>query len=410
MPDDATTERVTVSRYDRRNAGQTGRYLVGPLANMDDSRAIRNRLQVIASQGPQNRIGLIPDPSDTRWEFDRTTEAFVVTEGPAPDMTDPARVIVDFPFPRSRPAPMHIHLAAPWLLLEFDHGLGGGRLISKLIAAITSDSPGYAEPRASTVCTRPGLRAFVHEVRENPVAMLHALSEMGRRPNRPVANGSFTESRQLVYARSDVHFLDKLRARRDTTSPTVTTLACVVSSALKSLESVGIRAEPYVGVLVDLNRHLPPEVEALSNFQGVAPIAVSPPFGAVPIATALAEYTSGCRTLVRFGLANGRDMLRSGISHDVQRCENRTATLTVSDHGESASRTIQWRSASDGLFLALAPLGSSNQISLVMGRVGSQLHLSASFFGSQFDRTLVESALSRVVDIADEVSAIGCCE
>lgn len=79
---------VRVTRNDRLYAGHRARYLVGPLDNMDDLPALRKRLQVIASRGPQSRIGLIPDPSDVSWAFDRTAETVVVTEGPRLDVRE----------------------------------------------------------------------------------------------------------------------------------------------------------------------------------------------------------------------------------------------------------------------------------------------------------------------------------
>lgn len=402
---------VRVTRNDRLYAGHRARYLVGPLDNMDDLPALRKRLQVIASRGPQSRIGLIPDPSDVSWAFDRTAETVVVTEGPCLDVREPARIIADFPVPTSRLTPMHIHLAAPFLLFEFDHGLGGGRLMTELIAAITSDSPGFADPPPACMAHRVGLRAFAHEVRTHPAAMARAMDELRRRSTPPVTNGAFDEPRQLVYARSGVDFLTKLRARRDATSPGVTILALVTASILRALNSVGIRTDPDIGVMVDLSRHLPAGVGTLSNFVGVAPIAVSPPFLASSIAAAMAEYTTGCRSLVRFGMATVADMLHSPRGPVVQRCANRVAKLVVTDHGElAAAQKIRWQSDHDRLYLRFAPVGFSNQITLATNRVGAQLHLSASFYESQFDARLIELALTRVVDTSDDVSAIGNCK
>lgn len=402
---------VTVTRNDRMYAGHRARYLVGPLDNMDDLSALRKRLQVIASRGPQNRIGLIPDPSNVSWVFDPTAESIVVTEGPPLDVSEPARVIADFPVQISRPTPMHIHLAAPFLLFEFDHGLGGGRLMTELIAAITSDSQGFADPAPASAARRAGLRAFSHELRTHPVVMVRALDELHMRSTPPVTSGQFNEPRQLVYARSEVDFLTELRARRGATSPGVTILALVTASILRALNSVGIQTDPDVSVMVDLSRHMPAGVGTLSNFVGVAPIAVAPPFRACSIASAMAEYTSGCRSLVRFGMATVADMLHSARGPVVQRCANQFARLVVTDHGElAAARKIRWQSDGDRLYLRFAPVGFSNQITLATNRVGAQLHLSASFYESQFDPRLIELALTRIVDTADDVSAIGSCK
>src|SRR6516225_4105491 len=128
-------KRVTVSRNDCLYAGPRPRYLVGPLDNLDDSRQLRDRLRVIASGGPSNRVGLLPDPMSRSWQFDSTARsaAVSITEAATLDIRDPARAIADFAIEPKNRAPLHIHLARPWVLLDFDHGLGGGKLMSELI-------------------------------------------------------------------------------------------------------------------------------------------------------------------------------------------------------------------------------------------------------------------------------------
>lgn len=392
-----------VDRNDCLYAGHRPRYLVGPLSNLDKSGQLRERLRVIASDGPRNRVGLLPDPTSRAWRFDHAASsgAVAITESSAFDVRDPARAVTDFTIDPQGLRALNIHVAQHWLLLDFDHGLGGGRLMTELIAALTSDEPGFSEPLPATGCRNPGLRALAHTGRRTPRVLAEAcFRELPRRSKRPVCGEPFDRQPDIAYVRSDTEFLGRVRADRDRYLPGVSVLALITSATLRALASLGIESDCTAGVMVDLGRHLPTGVGTLANFLGFAEVSVAPPFDARAIGDQIAAYTNGCRSLVRYDLAALVGWRHPPGKSAARRCDDRRARLVVTDHGETrASHKIRWAGTSDErLFVRSAPVSYSNQITLATNRIGDSLHLTASFYGSDFDRELVHAALLQVVN------------
>ncbi|MGB8388849.1 hypothetical protein, partial [Mycobacterium sp.] len=150
-------------------------------------------------------------------------------------------------------------------------------------------------------------------------------------------------------------------------------------------------------------RHLPVGVGTLSNFLGFAPVSVASPFSAQAISDQIEAYTIGCRSLVRYelrALVGLRHPIRKSV---IRRSDDWRARLVVSDHGELlGSRKIRWAGPEEGrIFVRYAPVDYSNEITLATNRIGDQLHLTATFYSSEFDRESVRAALLRVVNGTD---------
>src|SRR5262249_29420815 len=79
--------------------------------------------------------------------------------------------------------------------------------------------------------------------------------------------------------------------------------------------------------------------------------------------------------------------------------DSQRARIVVTDHANSAAgQKISWASSPDGHhFVRKAPVRYSNQISLAINRVGSELHLTASYYGSTFDSGTINAALESIV-------------
>ncbi|OMC40172.1 hypothetical protein A5740_24465 [Mycobacterium sp. GA-1841] len=393
---------MKVSRNDCFYAGQSATYLVGPLERVLDPQQLKARLQSIAAAGPQHRLGLRPSRASRQWDFDPDCGGIVVTAGPMPDMTDPARAMLDLlaDGPAVPPATVHIHIADRWLFLDFDHGLGGGRLFSEVIAAAGDGGTGFAEPAPATASRNPGLRALMHTIRTQPRRLIGALDEPFRSGGAAVVpTGQFDDREALAYRRSQPGFLDLVRAYRDGYLPRAPLSALILSAFMRALHSSGITPEDDVALLVDLGRYLPSGVGTLSNFVGVAPIQVAAPYEAGSIAAAVHEYTHGCRALVRYGMGYAARLRTRPADLPRWQTGSRRARIVVTDHANSAAgNKISWAHTSDGHhFVRKAPVRYSNQISLAINRVGSELHLTASYYAGTFDPATIDAALAAIV-------------
>lgn len=391
-----------VDRNDCLYAGHRPRYLVGPLDNLDNSEQLRERLRVIASGGPQHRVGLLPNPTSRSWVFDPAAgpRSVAITESATFDVGVPADSVTDFTVDPLSARALNIHISDRWLLLDFDHGLGGGRLMTELIAAVTSDEPGFSEPLPAAGCRNPGFRAFAHTARRSPRVLAEAcFRELPRRSKRPVCGEPLDRTPDIVYVRSDKEFLRRVREIRDRELPGVSVLALITSAMLRALSSLGIESDCTTGVMVDLGRHLPDGVGTLANFLGFAEVQVSQPFDAREIGDQIASYTNGCRSLVRYDLAGLVGWRHPPGMSVTRRCNDSRARLVVTDHGETrASRKIRWAGTVDErVFVRSAPVSYSNQITFATNRIGDSLHLTASFYSTEFDRDVIFAALCQVV-------------
>jgi hypothetical protein len=322
---------VRVSAVDPAFAGHAVAYLVGPFDHLDDPERLRLRLRAIAQGGPPNRIGLLPDPNRRRWRFDSTCSSVAVSEGPAINSDDPARTLQHLiaADPQVPDVSLRVHVADPWLFIVYDHGLGGWRLFAEIMAAVGAAEPGFAHPPPLVNCRNPGLRATIHAARTEPLQLLKALNEPVRKLQR--AGGTMTPfagTLSVAYARSGADFLTRVREIRDRYWPGVSTSAIITSSFLRSLESHGITPEEQVSFMVDLNRHLPPDVGTLSNFVGTALVSSSSPYDPAEIAASIKDYTRGFRALVGYGMGYAA------------RLASRPARKTVWSSGSSRARVV----------------------------------------------------------------------
>jgi hypothetical protein len=396
-----TSLRVSVT--DLVFAGSCVAYLVGPLEKLDDPDRLRRRLKAIAQGGPRNRIGLMPDSSHRRWRFDSTCSSVVVCEGPDLDCDDPARALESLMVagPQVPDISLRVHVADPWLFIMFDHGLGGGRLFTEVMAAVGASEPGFADPAPRVDCRNPGLRAAINVARTAPWQLLKTFNEpVGRSSQRSSGNmGPFAGKVSVAYARSGAEYLTRAREIRDRYWPEVSISALITSSFLRSLQCQGITPEEEVTLIVDLNRYLPSDVGTLSNFLSTVPVITGPPYSPDEIAASVRDYTTGFRTLTRYGMRYAARLVSRPGPNTVRDSGSSLARILVSDHSNmpGAGRIAWSTSTSPHVFVRRCPLGLANQISLAINRVQSELHLTASYYDSVFDRAKLQASLDSIV-------------
>lgn len=393
---------MRASNLDRTFAGNAVLYLVGPLRSLEQPDRLRARLATIGRLGPTGRLGLLPEKGSRRWSFDPDCRSIAVTTGPAPDMSDPLAALAELDAATAAVpgTPVAIHLAAPWLFLKFDHGLGGGRLFTELIAAIGSADPGFAQPIPDIRCRHPGLRATVHTLRRHPAQLMRALREVTAERHGPSALEPTTGRVSVGYASSGRHFLDTVRAARDSRLPGVSLTALLTAHFLHRLREAGIDHDPTVNFIVDMGRYLPKGRGTLANFVGTAPIA-SGTGSASELSSALTAYTNGASALIRLGMAYALTLVKGPPENILYKGDSARARVVISDHASTtAAGKIGWADGpTEHVFIRKAPVGFTNQITLALNRVDTELHLTASFYEPYFDPATLHRVLSTTASI-----------
>ena len=399
----AAPGRVRATFSDRAYAGNSVSYLVGPLAEPEHPTTLKKRLRYIAEHVPGGRIGLMPSNESARWRVDPTCGHIRITADAGLDLSDPAGAVrtLNSAGRLDENTSLRIHIEKSWLYLNFDHGLGGGRLFGEVIAAIGAVEPGFAQPLPATACRRPGLRAAIHSLHKAPVRFAKAaVAEPFRGASSASVADQFHGDVAIAYARSRAGYLDDVRDFRDRRCHGVSSSSLITTYLLRALEAQGILLEAEVNVVVDLHRYLPPDIGTFSNFIGTAALPISWPYAPSAISETLTAYTDSYRLLARYGMSSVAAKLkhRSGAVK-IRRGDNARARVVVTDHcASTAARKIRWASdVAQHVFIRQAPVGVSNQITLAINRVGSELHLTASYFDSEFDSSSVQAAIDSVV-------------
>lgn len=391
---------------DRSHAGQRVRYLLGPLDNVDEPAQLRKRLSVIAGRGPATRIGLWPDQRSGKWRFDPNCSGVLVSTMPDPDVSAAAEAMYEF---ASKPVdvPLHIGVSPHFVFIDFDHGLGGGRLIVELIAAITSDDEGFAAPDPTANRRWPTSSAFIHTMRTSATQLIRGLSgALWDRPRVEPGVGtdeSMSDGITVVYARSDIDYLSRLRREQKSHPRGTSVLALIISRILSSLEHQGVSVAEHTNFMVDLNRYLPDTAGTLSNFIAVAPVRVSSPYDPQLISQGIAEYTTGCGALWLYLLSSMAQRFRSPSTLKRFRGAGDSAQVIVSDHRMPArGQKIRWACDTDRVFLIMMPATADTQLSLAVTAIDDQILMSASFCADVFDVAVVQAALDTTLSLDEE--------
>jgi hypothetical protein len=229
---------------------------------------------------------------------------------------------------------------------------------------------------------------------------LRNLDEVNRRQHHSTTLGSTDGVVSIAYARSGPGFLDRLRRARDQSCPGVSLTALITSQFLRYLSAENVHIEDVVSFIVDLSRHLPSGVGTLGNFVGTAPVHVAPPYSAETVTASLDEYTRGGRSLVRFGLGYAATLINGPPANVLYKGDNSLARVVISDHANTtAAHKIAWAESPDGhIFVRKAPVGYTNQITLAINRVESELHLTASHYGSVMDASTLQRVLDKMTN------------
>ncbi|MCG5431649.1 hypothetical protein LV457_05000 [Mycobacterium sp. MYCO198283] len=383
---------VSTSRADTFFAGYQSRYLIGPLRTLGSAADIRERLRALAAGGPDYRIGLQPRRSTRRWAFDPRCDDAVVTEGPVDlDTDNPARTMAAVIPDAAATVPLRIHLAHPWLFIGFDHGLGDSRLMLRTVAALTAPQAHPALLHTGPLTRHPLARAVLHTTARRRAGMLRTLPRLPR--SRPPAAADaappvpFREQSVTVHRRASLGTHDPAGGR-------ISTAARYTTAFLQSLRRHGVTFEPAVEFMVDLRRHLPPEVGTLGNFVGSTVVDVTDPADAAAMTAALAEATTGGKALTRYCASSLIRLARRPGDRLQQASASTDARICVTDNTvRDAIDQLPFDDAQPRVFVSMLAVNSSHQITLSPVRIGSELHLNASFYPSRFDESLITAVL-----------------
>jgi hypothetical protein len=260
--------------------------VLGP--NGADEAELVNAFDRIAAKGPQNRVGLFPSRSTHKWRFvEQPGKTFVLP--PCPVACTSLDEVVTNAVKLRPDVPVAAWRCGDYLCIYTDHGVGDGRYIARLVAALTNpealasfesdDEKVSRHPFALALWT--GLRSQPRQLAQdvaNIVGLVTdrlraAVNARGQRPTQSARTSDApkpaSEEVRCVWVSSGRDYLNSLRAYRDASHPGVSTTVLTMYSILKSVELMVDELSSEVEILTDMRRFLPAGRTTHGNFATV---------------------------------------------------------------------------------------------------------------------------------------------
>ena len=415
------TGTVRVGRLDVAVAGARIWVVVGPVREDASSRA-GDVLDRMAMLGPRFRVGLEPSPDTTRWNF---TEKPSVSAKPTFDISGctTTQEILDRVVGRPATSPISVGQAGEHLCICMDHGLGDSHLMTEIVAALshTEARNGFVDPLPAPTVDKPVQSAIGNYLKSAPRQIIRevvSLATTAWPPSRSRADAavrggeSSVQGAQeatdyvAVFVKSEPHFADELRARRDATNTRASVTGLVVLSIYRALQDAGIPLADDCEVLIDLRRFLPQAAQTLSNFCTVARVRAGAGTSYEDFSAQLRARTESIRTLVRLAgyvilaqafraVRRNRNQPRPAVDGGLQ--PGSAVHLSVSDISKMpALAKLAWTRPTDVETAVSLPPGSSSHLSIAMRVAGDgSVQATATFSAALVDPDTVRNALRK---------------
>jgi len=411
--------------------------VIGPIAPTDQA-DMANAFDAIARGGPKNRVGLLTSRSERHWRFVARPGSTAVRSA-CPVVCRNAEEALVTAMTVRPDAPLAAWRCGEYLCLFYDHGLGDGRFIQRVLATLSDPAAVASFDAPGTTYTRhPFAVALWAGLRREPGQLVRDLLHMGssldawlrghaqaavsRRARttagQPPAVAQAAEDEPTTACFSSAPtYLEELRRHRDAHHPGVSTTALVMYSICKSMASLGANLSGNIEILSDLRRFLPEGSETLANF--VATVAV--PFSArttpEDFGAALTREVTSYRSVLKLIAVQMVSTLRPSLWRPRRTCgdwvaasDDRSTQVTITDFTRfPADAQIRWSDSSRSEVAVSTPPYSRRHLVIVLCSSGdNRLQLTVRFHESHIDRPavrrMIEHALSparfRILDDA----------
>ncbi len=423
------SDKVRIGGLDRLFVGTPVWVCVGPVAPAGRE-AIVKSLKAFSREDALNRIGLMPRPGTSGWEFDHDYPQRAVIEVPAGARSRDQRVgMLNAVLGTSPDVPMAVAEQGDTLILYFDHSVGDACFMVDVAAAITwASSVDTYTPAVEPNVRFPLALALLNSVRSAPlqcaVDAFSALFDAFARVLRVIVGSVLRrgtgqarvrapeEPYQAVVATSASDHISRLNQFMKASGIAASPSAVTMLSVCRALEAEGIAVDSGVEVLVDLRRFLPRGRNTYANLAGVVTVRYGKNSTYEQFGSDVAESIRSTRPVVKLlghiALERVRSVFtsrkpRRGWAPAPGRPDGK-ATITFTDVSRAGIPKLFNFSASTNrqVLIAAPPATGSHLTIAICSAAKGELQLSATYFPSQFDGEKVERALRAALIVPDE--------
>ncbi|TWS17970.1 hypothetical protein FK529_17955 [Tsukamurella asaccharolytica] len=391
-------ETVRVGELDRRFAGGPIVCVVGPVHGTQQM--LLPRLTAMYRSGPQNRVGVLPDPAGQRWLRIAPDRSWIARD---PDF-DPEDIgaAVRRLHDRVNVPPIQVAVEREHLLMRVDHGVGDMGLVFEIIAALSQPggptTTGFVDPAPRYGLRGAVLRIVSREVFRDPVGTarcFRAVTRGRRRRAEPAAEfralpGGVVDAHS-VFVRSDSDYLTALTAARGAGGGSASVSALLAQAFAEEIAAL----EPGVTdvhVVVSLRGRVGGDRDTAGNLTAVVTVPVQP----------LSAFAARFDVRVRSAEAPIKLALSLISRTATPRAGGASApgpSLSVSNVTRAAAGArIGWAGVPDRRTCAVgAPLNDRGAIAVMLTQVAAQVTATAHFDAAVYAPVLVEQAVARAL-------------
>ncbi|MGX7694857.1 hypothetical protein [Gordonia polyisoprenivorans] len=420
------SQKYRVGGLDIAYSGRWVIAFVGPVDHGGPERVRRALVDYARRHGPAGRIGLIPDPESSMWEFRPEEFDDCVVEIDPVEPAQFASTLTALARSAEPRPPVWIALSGPHAFCYLDHGVGDGLTAFRLLALVARSSMSYhlranddpvplRFPAAAAVASA----ACKHPMRVAGTLLRNAAAELSSGHKRKACADTALTAEVVgdpqprsAFSMGTEKAFDELERFKNEHFPHASSVAMRVAIAACALGRAGLHpAEPFY-LVFDARRYLRPTTVTTGNF--AVGLDLSGDLRCpTDITAAIRDHAASGLPALAVALHSAKSRLRVALGKPrkspAPRTINADPWVTVSDLSTGPAGLIDsfaWLAPAEGRHIGAfsAPAGR-DAITLTYGLLGRRVSLTASFDEGVFDPELVESAVASAVE--DPVGLLG---
>ncbi|OMC29724.1 hypothetical protein A5740_17265 [Mycobacterium sp. GA-1841] len=411
--------RYRASALDRSLAASRIVAVVGPVADLQED-VIAAKLSEAVSCSATPRIALAPS-AGAQWDYRVIDWSSAVHTRPDLSGADLGALLNAVRGWAGDHPPIEVAICGDYLLVDYSHGLGDGRLGLALLSVLAGE-PNVAAAQSLAKSLTPN--ALGHALRRQfaarPAQAVKMLST--RKLNKAAVSDTDDAastrriSRWRHHRRTVTGYLHprecaELRARAKSRFPESTRASITIALLMAALHAEGIRVADQVAVLVDCRRYLPAKAQdGYGNFAVAVPIVMPPNPTPTEVAQRVRTVTESGWPVAVLGLAELKAMIRRGGAPapadptDPVEVPDRIR-LSVSDLGKlTMFDQLNWVGGSPPQVSAYIEPDGPDAVTVLVDELAGGQTLAASFCDQMVDPAVMQRALDRLC--ADPVAVL----
>jgi hypothetical protein len=382
--------------------------LVGPVADISEDH-ICEVLTQAAESSPTVHIALNPRTDCRYWDYRSRDWRQAVTRRSDLDTTDLGQLLIQIHNRPGMPNPLEVLICGDYLVVDYSHGLGDGRLGAMLPAALLGRDEAarvasLSKRLPSSALWAALLRHFaLHPSKAGKVLRLRKSNKQA-----PLESGGrritdWESAKHSAMAHMEGGVVAELRDWTSSRFPGTTAAAATVAVVAAALRAEGVEVDEQVTMLVDCRRYFGRQHrDCHGNFVVGIPIRVPPGSSPSEVGGQMRQAIDSGRPLARLIVAEAKARLARPTGPPASRhCDvPDRIRLTISDLGRlTIFDHLRWRTgAQPPQAAAYVEPDGPDAIDLEVTEIFGVRTFTASFCSKMIAQSVIETAFKRMCE------------